>query len=357
VLSSVAHRTPPRGYGPWEQIASTLAEGLVALGHEVTLFATADSQTSGTLHAEAPRGYEEDLTLDPKVVEALHIGAAFERAADFDVLSNQFDFLPLTYSRLVRTPVVTTIHGFSSERIVPVYQAYDDIAHYVAISDADRHPALTYDATIHHGIELEGFTYRDRPGDYLLFLGRIHPHKGTHLALEVAHRTGMPLVIAGVIQDQEYFDTEVAPLLSRPGVSYVGPVGPVERDALLGGALALLHLIAFAEPFGLSVVESLATGTPVVAFGLGALPEVVRHGRTGFLVADVDAAVAAVARVGDLTRRDCRTDAEERFSAQRMVADYAELFTRVVSGERAVNCSSSNGRSIDENRTDASLAP
>ena len=228
VLASIAHRTPPRGYGPWEQVASTLAEGLVALGHDVTLFATADSITSGQLQAEAPRGYEEDLTLDAKVFEGLHIGAAFARASEFDVLSNQFDFLPLTYSRLVRTPVVTTIHGFSSERIVPAYQAYDDIAHYVAISDADRHPALTYDATIHHGIELGGFTFRPEPGSYLLFLGRIHPDKGTHLAIEAARQVGLPLLIAGIVQDREYFDAEVAPRLG-PEVSYVGPVQPAER--------------------------------------------------------------------------------------------------------------------------------
>jgi glycosyl transferase family 4 len=174
VLASIAHRTPPRDYGPWEQVASTLAEGLVALGHDVTLFATADSRTAARLHAEAPRGYEEDPGVDAKVYEGLHNAAAFERADEFDVVSNQFDFMPLTYSRLVSTPVVTTVHGFSSERILPVYRAYDDIAHYVAISDADRHPGLTYDATIHHGIDLSPFTFRDQPGGYLLFLGRIH---------------------------------------------------------------------------------------------------------------------------------------------------------------------------------------
>ena len=217
VLASIAHRTPPRGYGPWEQVASTLAEGLVGLGHEVTLFATADSLTAARLHAEAPRGYEEDPGVDAKVYEGLHNAAAFERAGEFDVLSNQFDFLPLTYSRLVSTPVVTTIHGFSSERILPVYRAYDDIAHYVAISDADRHPDLTYDATIHHGIDLAPFTFRDQPGDYLLFLGRIHPDKGTHRAVEVARRAGLPLVIAGIVQDESYFRELIEPRLDCAG--------------------------------------------------------------------------------------------------------------------------------------------
>jgi glycosyltransferase involved in cell wall biosynthesis len=329
VLASVAHRTPPRTYGPWEQVASTLAEGLVARGHDVTLFATADSLTSGRLHAEAPRGYEEDLTLDAKVVEALHIGAAFARAGEFDVLSNQFDFLPLTYSRLVTTPVVTTVHGFSSEKVVAVYAAYDDIAHYVSISRADRHPALTYAATIHHGIELEAFTFRPTRGAYLLHLARIHPHKGTHLAIDVARRTGLPLVIAGTVQDRDYFEAEVLPHLGHDGVSYVGAVGPHERDELLGGALALLHLISFAEPFGLSVVESLATGTPVIAFALGSMPELVQDGVTGFLVRDAEQAAAAVGRLDALDRAACRADVELRFTSTRMVSDYEDLFTRI----------------------------
>ncbi len=330
MLASIAHSVPPRSYGPWEQVASTLTEGLVARGHDVTLFATADSTTSARLHATAPAGYEEDASVDAKVHEALHIAAVFERAGEFDVISNQFDFLPLAFSRLVATPVVTTVHGFSSERIVPVYQAYDDIAHYVSISDSDRHPSLTYDATIHHGIELDRFSVGAGDGGYLLFLGRIHPDKGTAVAIGVARRAGLPLVIAGVVHDQAYFDAEVAPHVGVDGISYVGPVGPVERDRLLGGAAALLHLIDFAEPFGLSVVESLATGTPVVAYSLGSMPELLRDGVTGYLVADADAAVDAVGRLDRLDRAACRIDAVTRFSAARMVADYERLFARVV---------------------------
>ena len=250
MLASIAHSVPPRSYGPWEQVASTLTEGLVARGHDVTLFATADSATSAHLHAEAPAGYEEDPDVDAKVSEALHIAAVFERADEFDVISNQFDFLPLAFSRLVRTPVVTTVHGFSSERIVPVYRAYDDIAHYVSISDSDRHPSLHYAATIHHGIELERFSVEAGDGGYLLFLGRIHPDKGTATAIdvaaragvplviagvvqdedyfadEVARRCGMPIVIAGVVHDQDYFDTAVAPFVDGRAVTFVGSVGP-----------------------------------------------------------------------------------------------------------------------------------
>jgi glycosyltransferase involved in cell wall biosynthesis len=329
VIASVAHRLPPTSYGPWEQIASTLTEGFVARGHDVTLFATANSETAARLHGTAPAGYEEDRTLDAKVCEALHNAAVFERADEFDVLANHFDFMPLTYSRLVSTPVVTTIHGFSSARIVPVYRAYDDIGHYVAISDSDRCPDLHYAETIHHGIDLSQFTYLPDSGAYLLFLGRIHPEKGTHLAIEVARRIGLPLVIAGVVQDEAYFHDLVEPLIDGTQVTYVGPVGPVERDRWLGGAAALLHLISFAEPFGLSVVEALATGTPVIATPLGSMPEILRHGRTGFLVDDVDSAVAAVGRLAEIDRADCRSEAIHRFGADRMVDAYLALFARI----------------------------
>lgn len=356
IISSIAHRTPPRGYGPWEQISSLLTEGLVALGHDVTLFATADSVTTAKLHSVAPTGYEEDASLDAKVHEGLHIANAFERAGEFDVLSNQFDFLPLTFSRLVDTPMVTTIHGFSSPKIVPVYRAYDDIARYVAISDADRHPDLGYETTIHHGINLAQFTFEPVAGKYLLFLGRIHRDKGTHLAIAAARRAGVPLVIAGIIQDHEYFTSFVQPELDTD-ITYVGPVEPAQRDALLGGALGLLHMIGFAEPFGLSVVESLAAGTPVIAFRLGSMPEIIRHGKTGFLVDDLDHAVAAVAHLETLSRRACRDDVEDRFTVDRMIADYGVVFARAAAGEAAVSRSSNSGISTKAKRTEESLAP
>jgi len=334
VLASIAHRTPPRSYGPWEQVASTLTEGLVARGHDVTLFATSDSLTSAHLHAEAAAGYEEDDSIDAKVYEALHIAAVFERAGRFDIISNQFDFLPLAFSRLVPTPMVTTIHGFSSQRIVPVFQAYDDIAHYVSISDADRHPGLTYAATIHHGIDVASFSVGAGDGGYLLFLGRIHPDKGTREAIEVARSAGLPLVIAGVVHDVDYHRRYVEPFVDGESVRFVGAVGPAERDRLLGGAVALLHLIGFDEPFGLSVVESLAAGTPVIAYPRGSLPELVTDGRTGFLVHDPVEAAEAVSRIGRIERSECRREAETRFTSERMVVDYERLFSAVVERTR-----------------------
>ena len=234
----------------------------------------------------------------PKVAECLHIASVFERADEFDLIHNGFDFLPLTYSGLVDTPVVTTIHGFSSPRILPVYERYDATTHYVAISDADRHPALHYAATVHHGIDTAAFAVHPTPGDHLLFFGRIHPDKGTATAIEVARRTGRRLDIAGIIQDEEYFRSQVEPHIDGEQVRYLGPVSAAERAGVLGAAHALLHLIDFDEPFGYSVVEAMACGTPVIANARGSMAELIDHGTTGYLVTDADEAVDAVDRAG-----------------------------------------------------------
>ncbi|HSP04516.1 MAG TPA: glycosyltransferase family 4 protein [Acidimicrobiales bacterium] len=326
MLAPIAWRTPPVHYGPWELFASLLTEGLVALGHDVTLFATADSITDATLHATSPAGWSEDGSIDPKVAECLHISAVFERADDFDIIHNGFDFLPLTYSGLVDTPVVTTIHGFSSPAIVPVYERYDATTTYVAISDADRHPRLTYAATIHHGIDVDAFGLHPEPGEHLVFFGRIHPDKGTAAAIEVAHRTGRRLDIAGIVQDEDYFRTEVLPHLDDDRVRYLGPIEATRRSEVLGGAHALLHLIGFDEPFGYSVAEALACGTPVIAHDRGSMGELIRHGVDGFLTADVDTAVHAVEQVGSLDRTRIRASAHERFARATMVRRYVDVY-------------------------------
>jgi glycosyltransferase involved in cell wall biosynthesis len=329
VLAPISWRVPPRHYGPWEQFASLLTEGLVKRGLDVTLFATADSKTAGRLASVVPRGYSEDPDADPKVSECLHIAHVFERAAEFDVIHNSFDFLPLTYSELVETPVLTTIHGFSSPRILAVYQRYNATSSYVAISDSDRDPSLDYLATIHHGIVTSAFPLHAAPGEYLLFFGRIHPDKGTAEAIDVAARCGIPLVIAGIVQDQQYFDELVAPRIDGAQVSFIGAVGPEDRAELLGGAQALLHLIGFDEPFGYSVVEAMACGTPVIAFNRGSMPELIADGTTGFLVEDVDGAVAAVTAATTLDRASIRAHAVERFDVARMVDAYIEAYETV----------------------------
>jgi glycosyltransferase involved in cell wall biosynthesis len=345
VLAPISWRVPPRHYGPWELFASLLTEGLVARGHDVTLFASGDSETDATLSSVIPRGWSDDLDVDPKVAECLHIAAVFERADEFDVIHNSFDFLPLTYSELVRTPVVTTIHGFSSPKILEVYERYNPHGSYVAISDADRSPLLDYVATIHHGIAVDEFHLQVSPDGYLLFFGRIHPDKGTAAAIEVAARVAMPLVIAGIIQDQAYFDEAVAPYVDGDRVQYLGPVGPERRSDLLGGAHALLHLIAFDEPFGFSVVEAMACGTPVIAFDRGSMRELIDDGVTGALVHDVDSAAAAVNRVAVLSRADIRATAISRFSSERMVDEYVSVYEQVLSQRagRAPRRSSSRG--------------
>jgi glycosyltransferase involved in cell wall biosynthesis len=344
MLAPISWRVPPRHYGPWEQFVSLLTEGLVSRGVDVTLFATADSVTGARLVGTAPTGYSEDAGLDPKVWEGLHISAVFERAEEFDVIHNSFDFLPLTYSGLVDTPVVTTIHGFSSKRIVPVYEEYNDRGYYVAISDADRHEKLDYVATIHHGIDMQAFAVRPMPGDYLLFFGRIHPDKGTAEAIEVADEAGVPLIIAGIIQDDDYFDRSVKPRVDGEQVRYIGPVGPETRGELLGGALALLHLINFDEPFGFSVVEAMACGTPVIAHPRGSMPELVREGESGFLVGSVAEAVAAVHASGSMDRMAVRTSVEHRFDANRMVDEYLAVYHRVVGHHRTGRAEGSNVR-------------
>jgi glycosyltransferase involved in cell wall biosynthesis len=329
VLAPISWRVPPRHYGPWEQFASLLTEGLVERGIDVTLFATGDSETAARLISVVPQGYSEDPEAEPKVSECLHIAQVFERAHEFDVIHNGFDFLPLTYSRLVETPVLTTIHGFSSPRILPVYQRYNASCAYIAISDADRHPSLDYLATIHHGIDTDAFSLHPAPGGYLLFFGRIHPDKGTLEAIDVAERCGIPLVIAGIVQDQPYFEQLVAPRIDGDRVRFAGAVGRAERAQLLGGAQALLHLIGFEEPFGYSVVEALACGTPVVAFRRGSMPELIVDGATGFLVDDVQGAVDAVDRTCALDRAAIRAHAVARFGRARMVDAYIDAYEAV----------------------------
>ena len=329
ILAPVAWRTPPRHYGPWEQMASNVAEGLLTLGVDVTLFATADSATAGTLAAVVPHGYEQDRTQDAKVVECLHISHLMERAREFDLIHNHFDFLPLTYSRLISTPMVTTIHGFSSAKILAVYEKYAATSAYVSISHADRSPRLPYAATVYNGLRVSDFDFTEKPDDYLLFFGRIHPDKGPAEAIEIARRSGKRLFLAGLVQDEAYFHERIEPLLSDT-VVFLGLAGPAQRNRLVGHALALLHPICFDEPFGLGVAEAMLCGTPVIAFNRGAMPELIQHGQTGFLVDTVGQAVEAVQQLGGISRAACRAWASANFSQEKMAADYLALYEQLV---------------------------
>jgi glycosyltransferase involved in cell wall biosynthesis len=330
ILSSIAWRTPPKMYGPWEQVASNIAEGLIEKGLDVTLFATGESITKGKLFSTCEKGYAEDTNLDPKVHECLHISNLMERAGEFDIIHNNFDFLPLTYSRLIKTPIVTTIHGFSSPKIIPVYKKYNDTAFYVSISNSDRNPELNYIATVYNGINKKDFTFNLFPKEYLLFFGRIHPDKGTYESIQIAKRSGKKLIISGLIQDQQYFDNKIKPYLNNEDIIYVGNSGPKERDKLLGGAKALLHPISFEEPFGLSVAEAMLCGTPVIAFNRGSMPELILHKKTGFLVNTIDEAVTAVNNIASIDRTYCMNWSSSKFSCEKMVEGYINVYEKIL---------------------------
>ena len=330
ILSPITWRTPPLKYGPWEQVASNIAEGLVAKGLEVTLFATGNSLTKGELSFVFERPCSEDSFIAPKVAECLHISNLMEKANEFDIIHNNFDFLPLTYSRLITTPMVTTIHGISSQSFIPVYRKYNDTSHYVSISNSDRNPELTYIATVYNGINIDEFIFCREPDDYLLFLGRIHPDKGTYESIQIAKKTKRKLIISGLIQDQEYFTQKVKPYINNEDIVYVGNSRAIERLNLLSKACALLHPIRFREPFGLTVVEAMACGTPVVAYNLGSMPELIIHEKTGFLVSNVNEAVEAVENINSINRSKCTEWVTSKFSRQKMIESYLNVYRKIL---------------------------
>ena len=330
ILAPIAWRTPPEKYGPWEQVASNIAEGMVKKGLDVTLFATGNSRTAGKLEYVSKTAYAEDNSLDPKVWECLHISNVMERAHEFDIIHNNVDFLPLTYSRLIDTPVVTTIHGFSSQQIIPVYKKYNSNSHYVSISNSDRSPELDYIATVYNGLDSTDFTFNEKPADYLLFFGRIHPHKGTYESIQIAKKANMKLIISGLIQDEAYFNEKVKPYINDKDIVYVGNSGPRKREKLLGEAIALLHPISFDEPFGLSVAEAMFCGTPVVAFNRGSMPELIEDNKTGYLVNSMSDAVEAVNKINSIDRKFCREWAMSNFSLEKMTEGYLNTYKQIL---------------------------
>jgi glycosyltransferase involved in cell wall biosynthesis len=313
-------------------VAGNIADGLVARGWDVTLFASGDSVTTACLHAVVERGYEEDRSIDPKVAEYLHIPEVFEHAAEFDLIHSHYDFMALAYSRLVRTPMLTTIHGFSSPRILPVYRKYRD-SYFVSISNSDRLPGLNYIATVYNGIDLSLYPFQQRGGDDLIFLGRIHPDKGVHLAIEVARLSGRHLVIAGIIQDSKYFEERVKPHLDGTAIRFVGPVDVAGKNELFARAYALLHLNTIPERFGLVLAEANAAGVPVIAMDLGSCREVISDGVTGFLVGDAGEAARCLERVPQIVRTVCRQRVEQCFSVERMVQQYESVYSTILEME------------------------
>jgi glycosyltransferase involved in cell wall biosynthesis len=331
VLSAISWPAPPPGYGPWEQIAFNVADGMRRRGLDVTLFATGNSRFDGNLASVVPVGLNEDPALNQDVFTALHIAELFRRAGEFDLIHNHLDWKPLTYALSSKAPpLLTTIHGFSSPQILAAYYAGAERSFYCSISDADRDPGLEYLATTYNGIDPSEFTFNDRPGEYLIFLGRFHPEKGTHLAIEIAKRSGLRLKIAAIPQDEAYFREQVAPHIDGDRVQFLGPVEREGRNELLGNALALVHMTTRPERFGLTTIEAMACGTPVLAAAMGSMPEIVIDGVTGFLCGSVEDAVARVPLLPGLDRRACRDHVERTFSIERMVERYLGAYAKAL---------------------------
>ena len=323
ILGAISWPSPPAGYGPWEQVAYNIARGLTARGLDVTLFATANSSSPGKLAAIVPVGLNEDPALDDAIWSELHIASCFARARDFDLIHNNFDWKPLLHALAVPgPPLVTTVHGFSSPQVLGAYYAAAARSFYCSISDADRDPGLAYLATTYNGIDPSAWTFREAGGDYLLFFGRFHPEKGAHLAIEAAKRAGVRLKMAGIPHDEAYFREQIAPHVDGDAVQFLGHVTGSARDELVGGALGLVHLTTRPERFGLTLVEAMACGTPVLGARMGSVPEIVVDGTTGFLCDGVADAAAKVPLLAGLSRRACRAHVEANFSIERMVDRY-----------------------------------
>jgi glycosyltransferase involved in cell wall biosynthesis len=331
LLAPISWPTPPPGYGPWEQVASNIASGMAARGVEVTLFATGNSRSPGALASVVPVGLEEDPAQNGEVATALHIGALFARAHEFDLIHNNFDWKPLTYALATTAPpMITTIHGFSSPPILAAYYAAAGRSFYCSISDADRDPGLDYLATTYNGIDLAEWPFVERGGDDLVFLGRFHPEKGAHLAIEIARRAGVRLKLAAIPQDTAYFDELIAPHIDGDRVQFLGHVKGAARAELLGNALALVHMTTRPERFGLALIEAMACGTPVLGARMGSLPEIVIDGVTGFLCETVTEAVNRIPQLAGLDRAACRMHVATEFSLDRMTDRYATAYARAL---------------------------
>ncbi len=331
VLAPISWPVPPPGYGPWEQVAFDIADGMRRRGLDVTLFAPANSRFDGRLVSVVPVGINEDPALNGEVYTALHIGELFRRAGEFDLIHNNFDWKPMTYALgSASPPMLTTIHGFSSPQILAAYYACAGRSFFCSISNSDRDPGLDYLATAYNGIDPSLFTFNDRAGDYLVFLGRFHPEKGAHLAIEIAKRAGVRLKMAAIPQDEAYFRELVEPHIDGDGVQFLGEVRRDARNELLSNALALVHMTTRPERFGLTMIEAMACGTPVLGARMGSIPEIVVDGSTGFLCDSVDDAVAKVPRLAALDRRACRARVEAEFTVERMVDRYLGAYELAV---------------------------
>jgi glycosyltransferase involved in cell wall biosynthesis len=338
-VAPLIESVPPPGYGGTELVVSYLTEELVREGHEVTLFASGDSQTAAELVPCAPRALRlDDDVIDPLAHQVVELEAVAAQAHRFDVIHWHLDYFHFPLSRRLGVPQVTTLHGrLDIPDIQPVYREFAEMP-VVSISNDQRAPLpdANWVATIHHGMPPDAIQPRFEPGEYLAFLGRISPEKRADRAIEIARRSGLPLRIAAKVDDadQDYYQREIEPLLEAAHVDFVGEIGPDDKADFLGHASAMLFPIDWSEPFGLVMIEAMACGTPVIAYRSGSVPEVITDGLTGFLVDGIDESVAAVGRLGELSRERCRETFDERFTVGRMARDYLALYDRLIADAR-----------------------
>jgi glycosyltransferase involved in cell wall biosynthesis len=331
---------PPKYYGGTERVVSFLTEELVREGHDVTLFASGDSVTRAHLIAGSRRALRLDKhSVDQMAPQILLLENVYKRASEFEIIHFHVDYLHFPLSRRHTSPHVTTLHGrLDIPELVPLYHEYRDMP-LISISYAQRKPLpnANWHTTIYHGLPADLFRFHERRGDYFAFLGRISPEKRVDRAIEIARRLDMPIKIAAKVDlvDQDYFDTVIEPLLRSSSVEFVGEIGEGEKEEFLGHAFALLFPIDWPEPFGLVMIEALACGTPVIAYRRGSVGEVIEHGRTGFIVSDLEEAVAAAERIPELDRRVCRDSFDRRFTAAAMAKAYLDVYQQLTRGKAA----------------------
>ena len=339
-IAPLTEAVPPSLYGGTERVISWLTEEMVALGHDVTLFASGDSLTTAKLEPMWPRALRLDGTVrDPNALHMMMIEQVYQRSGEFDLMHFHLDYFPFSLMSRQPTPFVTTLHGrLDLPEHHPVFATFSTIP-IVSISNAQRRPAAkaNWVATVPHGLPAQLLQPRPIQPSYLAFLGRISPEKRVDRAIRIAQRCGLPLKIAAKVDraDEDYFNDTIRPMLSTPGVDYIGEIGDEEKSNFLSGAIALLVPIDWPEPFGLVMIEAMACGAPVIAFNRGSVPEIVEDGLTGFVVEDETSAAGAVREISSLSRSAIRRRFEERFTARRMAEDYLRLYRKLVDGKRA----------------------
>lgn len=336
-LAALIERVPPRRYGGIERFVHYLTEELVRRGHDVTLFATADSETKGKLISSAPHPLREMHVSDTAAFTLLNVARVYNNAADFDIIHNQLDYYALPAAQLSPTPTVTTLHGPINLENRHIYDEYKK-SNFVSVSNAQRKRGnhLNWRATIYHGISVADFPFNGQPKDYLLFVGRISLEKGTHIAMDVALALDKELIIAAKLDkaDVDYFNQYVAPRLYNEKIHWVGEVDDLERNRLLSEALCILHPVTWPEPFGLTMIEAMASGCPVIAFNEGSIPEVVVDKKTGFIVEKGIDMTKAVKKIGRISRKECRRHIKENFNLKKMVDSYEKLYYEIVNGKK-----------------------